>query len=138
MHLTHLTVVLAVGLEPSLLATQSTEWKSAGYIVQSAGSIREAINHFRDGDFDLVLLGNSISPENKERLTLLIRTSGAQTPVVLMENRSAAFDSLADATLKNDSSEILTGLGELLGRTGTLGTVGATILYGNASKRTTV
>ena len=131
----HQTVVLAVGLGPSLLATQSTEWKSAGYIVQSASSIREAISHFMAGDFDLVLLGNSISAENRERLTFLIRASGAQTPVVLMESRSANFDSLADATLKNDSSEILTGLGELLRRTEKPGAVERTILYGNASMR---
>jgi DNA-binding response OmpR family regulator len=131
----HQTVVLAVGLGPSLLATQSTEWKSAGYIVQSASSIREAISHFKAGDYDLVLLGNSISAENRERLTFLIRASGAQTPVVLMESRSANFDSLADATLKNDSSEILTGLGELLRRTEKPGAVERTILYGNASMR---
>jgi DNA-binding NtrC family response regulator len=130
----HLTVVLAVGVEPSL-ATQSTEWKSAGYIVQTAYSIREAINHFKVGDFDLVLLGNSISAEDQERLTFLIRASGAQTPVVLMENGSTKFDSLADATLKNDSSEILTGLRELIGKTGKLGAVDGTILYDNASKR---
>jgi len=131
----HQTVVLAVGLGPSLLATQSTEWKSAGYIVQSASSIREAISHFKAGDYDLVLLGNSISAENRERLTFLIRASGAQTPVVLMESRSANFDSLADETLKNDSSEILTGLGELLRRTEKPGAVERTILYGNASMR---
>jgi DNA-binding response OmpR family regulator len=131
----HLTVVLAVGLEPSLMAAQSRGWKSAGYIVQSAGSIREAIGHFRDGDFDLVLLGNSLSVENRERLTFLIRASGAQTPVVFMDNRSADLDSLADASLKNDSSEILAGLGELLGKTQKLGAVEGKILYGNASKR---
>jgi len=131
----HLTVVLAVGLEPSLMAAQSRAWKSAGYIVQSAGSIREAIGHFRDGDFDLVLLGNSLSVENRERLTFLIRASGAQTPVVFMDNRSADLDSLADASLKNDSSEILAGLGELLGKTQKLGAVEGKILYGNASKR---
>jgi DNA-binding response OmpR family regulator len=131
----HQTVVLAVGLEPSLLATQSKEWKSAGYILQSAGSIREAINHFRVGDFDLVLLGNSISAESSERLTFLIRATGAQTPVILMKNRSADLDSLSDATLKNDSSEILTGLRELLGKTQKLGAMEGTILYGDAGKR---
>jgi DNA-binding response OmpR family regulator len=129
-----LKVVLAVGVEPSLLATQSAEWKSAGYIVQSADSIREAITYFKAGDFDLVLLGNSISDENRERLTFLIRASGAQTPVVFMKSRSASFDSLADATLKNDSSEVLKGLGELLARAERLGAVEGTILYGNASK----
>jgi DNA-binding NtrC family response regulator len=131
----HQIVVLAVGLGPSLLATQSTEWKSAGYIVQSASSIREAISHFKAGDFDLVLLGNSISAENGERLTSLIRASGAQTPVVLIESHSANFNSLADATLKNDSSEILTGLRELLERTEKTGAVERTILYGNASMK---
>ena len=125
----HQTVVLAVGLEPSLLATQSKEWKSAGYILQSAGSIREAINHFRVGDFDLVLLGNPISAENRERLTLLICATGAQTPVVLMENRSADLDSLADPMLKIDSCEILTGLGKLLGRAQKLGAVEGAIHY---------
>ena len=131
----HLTVVLAVGLEPSLIATQSRAWKSAGYIVESAGSISEAIGHFRDGDFDLVLLGNSISVENRERLPLLIRATGAQTPVFLMENRTPDLASLADAKLKSDSSEILTGLGELLGKTQKLGAVEGRILNGNVSKR---
>ena len=129
----HLNVVLAVGLEPLLLGTQSAEWNSAGYLVQSAGSIREAINHFKVGDFDLVLLGNPISAENRERLTLLICATGAQTPVVLMESRSADLDSLADATLKNDSSEILTGLGELMGKTQKLGAMEGKILYGSSS-----
>jgi DNA-binding response OmpR family regulator len=131
----HLTVVLAVGLEPSLIATQSRAWKSAGYIVESAGSIRAAIGHFRDGDFDLVLLGNSISVENRERLTFLIRATGAQTPVILMKNRSTDLDSFADATLKNDSSEILTGLGELLEKAQKREAMEGTILYGNGCKR---
>jgi hypothetical protein len=50
----HLTVVLAVGLDLSLSTRQSTDWKSAGYVVISTASIREAIVHFIDGDFDLV------------------------------------------------------------------------------------
>ena len=56
----HLTVVLAVGLDLSLSTRQSTDWKSAGYVVISTASIREAIVHFIDGDFDLVLLGKDV------------------------------------------------------------------------------
>jgi len=81
-----LTVVLAVGLDPSLPTAQNAVWKSAGYIVISVGTIKEAIDHFKAGDFDLVLLGNSISLENKERLTFLIRSSGSRTPVVCIAN----------------------------------------------------
>jgi DNA-binding response OmpR family regulator len=109
-----LTVVLAVGLDSWLLATHSMVWRSAGYIVLSAASIREAIQHFKTGDFDLVLLGDSISKENKERLIFLIRTAGSRTPVVSIANASGDFDSFADATLKNDSSVLLAGMGELL------------------------
>ena len=109
-----LTVVLAVGLDSWLLATHSAVWRSAGYIVLSAGNIREAIEHFKAGDFDLVLLGDTISAENKERLTFLIRASGSRTPVVCIANSSVAYASFADATLRNDSDVLLTGMGELL------------------------
>ena len=114
--MTPLTIVLGVGLEPSLLATQGSVWKSGGYIVTSAGSIKEAIDHFRVGDFDLVLLGCSLSLENKERLAFLIRASGSRTPVVCIAGCSGEDDPFADATLKSDSSELITGMGTVMAR----------------------
>jgi DNA-binding NtrC family response regulator len=111
-----LTVILAVGLDPSLPTAQNAAWKSAGYIVISVGTIKEAIDHFRAGDFDLVLLGNSISLENKERLTFLIRSSGSRTPVVCVANLAEDCGCFADATLRNDSDELLSGIQELLAK----------------------
>jgi len=111
-----LTVILAVGLDPLLPTAQSPAWKSAGYIVISVGTIKEAIDHFRAGDFDLVLLGNSISLENKERLTFLIRSSGSRTPVVCIANLTEDCGCFADATLRNDSGELLSGIQELLAK----------------------
>jgi hypothetical protein len=64
-----LSVVLAVGLDSLLLSKHGAAWRSVGYIVVEALSIREAIAHFKTGDFDLVLSGQSISFENKERLS---------------------------------------------------------------------
>ena len=55
-----LTVVLAVGMDAWRLTTQSAIWKAAGYIAVSAASIKEAIDFFRAGDFDLVLISHSI------------------------------------------------------------------------------
>jgi len=111
-----LTVVLAVGLDSWLLTAHSTIWRSAGYVVVSAATIREAIEHFKAGDFDLVLLGDSISRENKEKLTFLIRKSSKRTPVVSIANAPDDFDSFADATLKNDSGLLLRVMGELVTR----------------------
>ena len=48
-----LGVALAVGLDPSLLRTRSQVLQSAGYIVVSASSVKEAVDYFQAGDFDL-------------------------------------------------------------------------------------
>lgn len=109
-----LTVVLAVGLDSSLLAGQSSVWQSAGFIVTSTGSIREAIGHIRDGDFDLILLGHSIPIDSWERLTFLIRANGSRTPVVSITDSSTGCDSFADATVRNEPSDLLQSIGELM------------------------
>jgi DNA-binding response OmpR family regulator len=110
----HLTVVLAVGLDLSLLTRQSSDWQSAGYVVTSAGSVREAIAHFRDGDFDLVLLGNGIPPDSKERLTFLLRASGSRIPVVCITNSSSDGDSFAGATIRNEPINLLQCIEEIM------------------------
>jgi DNA-binding NtrC family response regulator len=108
------TVILAVGLDSSLLESQSSVWQSAGYIVTTAGSIREAIIHFRDGDFDLVLLGHSLPAASREKLTFLIRASGSSVPVVYISNPSNDCDSFADATIQNEPTNMLKAIGELM------------------------
>jgi len=109
-----LTVVLAAGLNPSLLTNQSSVWQSAGYLVTFAGSIKEAISLFRDGDFDLVLLGNSIQADSRERLAFLIRASGSQIPVVCVADSSRDADTFADATIRSEPIKLLEGIGEIM------------------------
>jgi hypothetical protein len=111
-----LKVILAAGVDSWLLATYSTVWRSAGYIVLPAASVTEAIDYFKGGDFDLVLLGDSFSAESKERLTFLIRASGSRTPVVSIANPSGDCDLFANATIRNDSNALLQGMGELLAK----------------------
>ena len=113
----HITVVLAVGLDSWRLTSQGSDLRSAGYVLISANSIQDAIEQFKVGDFDLVLLGPSISAEHKERLSSLIRTSGSRTPVVWIPNASDDCDSLADGTLQGDASALLTGIEEILAKT---------------------
>jgi DNA-binding response OmpR family regulator len=109
-----LTVLLAVGLDSSLLATQKLAWRSAGYFVTSAASLREAILHVNEGDFDLVLLGHSLPAESRERLTYMIRASGSHIPVVCVTNSSSDSDKSADAILPNEPDHLLHDIRELL------------------------
>jgi cellobiose-specific phosphotransferase system component IIB len=113
----HITVVLAVGLDSWQLTSQGSELRSAGFVVISANSIRDAIEQFKVGDFDLVLLGPYVSAEHKERLTSLIRTAGSRTPVVCIPNSSGDCNSFEDGTLQDDSRALLTGMEEILANT---------------------
>lgn len=111
-----LTVLLAVGLDSSLLQRQRPVWQSAGYYVTSAGSIREGIAQFHEGDFDLVLLSHSIPAESRERLAFLIRASGSRIPVVCVTDSSNGCDSFADATIQDGPDNLLQGIEDLLAR----------------------
>lgn len=92
-----ITVVLAVGWDPWLLAAQNSAWRAAGYIAVSASSIVEAFQHFKGGDFDLVLLGSAISRQERQILTRQIRETGAKAPVIDAAVLPDDFKSLKDA-----------------------------------------
>ena len=78
-----------------------------------SGVIREAIVQFRDGDFDLILLGYSIPIESQERLTFLIRASGSRIPVVCISDSLGHHDGFADATIRNEGDDLLQVIEEL-------------------------
>jgi hypothetical protein len=109
-----LKVVLAVGVDSRMLAAHGAEWRSAGFIILPVVTMRDAFEHFRTGDFDLVLLGHSLPMESKERLTYLIRSSGSRTPVLSIAGASGNCDLFASATVRNDSNSMLQCMGELL------------------------
>jgi DNA-binding NtrC family response regulator len=111
------TVVLAVCLDSATLAVHDSVWKSAGYSVTTAGSIREAIERLKAGDFDLVLLGHSIAAEDRERLTFLIRAFGSRVPVASIGKVVGDCDTFANATFMSDPAELLLGMGELMAKT---------------------
>ena len=108
------TVVLAVGMDSWQVAAERSMWNSAGYFFVPATSIRDAMNHFRAGDFDLVLLGHSLSAEDKERLTRSIRACGSSTQVVSIAGSHSNLDAFADATLRSDSGNLPMNMRALL------------------------
>ena len=109
-----LAVVLAVGVDSSLLANQRLVLQSAGCYCVPARSIRDALTQLREGDFDLILLGHFLPLESRERLTFLIRASGSRIPVVCVKEPSSGHDSFADATIPNEPDYLLQVIGELL------------------------
>lgn len=109
-----LTVVLSVGLDPGLLGTRNLILQSAGYIVVSAYSIREAVDRFQEGDFDLVLLCQSIPARERDNLSCWIRASGSRIPVVSVSGHSCQNDEFAGVTVGSEPGALLWGIREVL------------------------
>jgi CheY-like chemotaxis protein len=109
-------VVLAVGFDSSLMRTRSLVLQSAGYIFESASSLKEAVDRFRAGDFDLVLLCHSIPRKDRDRLICLIRATGALTPVVSIARNHGECAEFVNATLEDGPNKFLAVIGEELGK----------------------
>jgi CheY-like chemotaxis protein len=110
------TLVLSVGLDPLVLYSRETILRSAGYIVVSATSIREAFHLFRDGDFDLMILCPTFAVRDRERLTCLIRASGSRIPVAAISGAPGEQALFSDATLEENPTELIAGIRRLLAR----------------------
>jgi CheY-like chemotaxis protein len=111
-----IAVVLTVGFDSSLMRTRSLVLQSAGYIVESASSLKEAVARFRAGDFDLVLLCHSIPMKDRDHLTCLIRATGSLTPVISIARNLGACDAFVNATLEDGPNKFLACIGEELGK----------------------
>ena len=108
------TTILAVGLDSPKSNADRRKWQSEGYFVTWTHSIREAIEWFRVGDFDLVLLGGSIPAETRERLTFLIRASGSSAPVISVKSSSISCDSFAGTAIDDGAGIVFRRIGEIL------------------------
>ena len=106
--------ILSVGQDPELLKTRSLVLCANGYAVESC-SIGEAIQHFRAGDFDLVILCHSVPQREREHLIGLIRDCDCSTPVLFVAAASADCpDTLANASSPGDPQELLQSIRDVL------------------------
>ncbi len=110
------TLILSVGIDPLTLCAREAVLRSAGYIVVSAMSIKEAFHLFLDGDFDLMVLCHTLPVRDRERLTCLIRASGSRIPVACISGTPGEQTAFSDATLEENSVEFLAGVRRLLAR----------------------
>jgi CheY-like chemotaxis protein len=109
-----LKVVLAIGFDQSLLRPRTLVLQSAGYLVESVSSLKEAVDRFESGDFDLVLLCHSVPRKDRYRLTSFLRSSGSRTPIVSIAGTLGECDAFASATLEDGPNRFLAGVRAVL------------------------
>jgi CheY-like chemotaxis protein len=106
-----LKLILAVGKDPALLESRGSTLRNAGYIVDSECSVKQAIQRFKYGDFDLVLLCHSLPAQDRSRLISAIRAFGSLTPIVSVASLHAhAPDAFADAMVEDAPEKLLSGI----------------------------
>jgi CheY-like chemotaxis protein len=103
-------------LDPLILYAREAMLRSEGYIVVSASSIKEAFHQFRDGDFDLMILGKTLPVRDRERLTCLIRASGSRMPIASISSTPWEQSVFPEATLQENPTELLEGIRRLLAK----------------------
>lgn len=109
-------LILVVGQDPVVLSTRSSILRSAGYIVRSASSVAESINLFQDADFDMLLLCHSISVQDRDRLTRVIRSTGSRIPIYSIAPASKDSQAgVADGILSSKPENLINELGAVLG-----------------------
>ena len=110
-------MILSVGLNGALIGSRASLLVSAGYIVVSALSVKEAIGLFQVGGFDLIALCHSIPDKERERLTCLIRASGSCIPVISVSESPKRHDVFPEATFgESDPARLLAGIKKMLVR----------------------
>lgn len=108
------TVILNVGYDPTLLETRTLVLRAAGYTVESASSVDDAMQRIRAAHFDLVVLCHSMPEQERQRLIWLIRENSSATPVIFVSARAASADRFADLTVDNSPTGLVSAVEQLL------------------------
>jgi CheY-like chemotaxis protein len=109
-----LTLILSVGSNPDLMGARNQILQSAGYFVVPAYSLKEAVDRFQRGDFDIVLLCASLPTKDRVRLTCWIRASGSRIPVVSVSGEFCQEDLSTNETVASVPESLLMGIREAL------------------------
>ena len=78
----HISRILSVSYDPTLLATRRLLLQTRGYEVTSAEGFAEAIEVCNRNHFDLVIMGHSIPQKDKRAIVAELRKHGCEAPVL--------------------------------------------------------
>lgn len=119
------TLILSVDMDPAILLAREEILQADGYVVVSVASIKEAFQQFRDSDYDLMILGETLPTRDRERLTCLIRASGSRMPIVSITSSPWGKDVFPEAALPENPAELLKGIQRLLAKRFELAAIGS-------------
>ena len=85
--------------DPEILASQAASIQKAGYQVETAPDRKSVLQALRQGSFDLVILGPTLSKNDRHHLAYMVKKASQTTRVLVMHTdgeRHPAVDSNLD------------------------------------------
>ena len=104
--------VLSTGRDPNVLRHRNAALEQAGYTVVAANSSPEIVERLFNGDFDVVLLCNSIPEEERRRLAEIIRSYSPSTPVIVISDFEGRKYSYGTRTVRCFPDQIIAAIRE--------------------------
>jgi CheY-like chemotaxis protein len=111
-------VILNVGENRTLLETRNIILRAAGYMVESARSLKQAIDHCLARDFDVVIMCHSVSSKDRDCLACWIRAAGSLTFVASISTNCGQGDDFSDANVEHEPEGFLSGIRDVLRKAG--------------------
>ena len=94
-------LVLSVSRDPALAETRRQIMRELGCVVEIAPTPHEAMRAFLDGDFDLVLLCQTLSPAEKRKLVARMKSERPSVPIISVRTSGDSYEPLVDGFLQS-------------------------------------
>jgi CheY-like chemotaxis protein len=79
-------LILSAGRDPDVLKQRNATLSAEGYRVAAASDSSEIVEKLLNGDFDLVLLCQSIPDDDRRRLARIVTSYTPSTPVIVISD----------------------------------------------------
>jgi hypothetical protein len=107
-------VILYSGRDIGLAQARRLALEQAGYVVVLCNDTEDFVRKFLDGDFDLVVLCNSLRDAERERLSSLVHRFAPRTPVLRVVSRAEEICGGSEHICTGESETVVARVGCVL------------------------
>lgn len=107
-------VILYAGRDSSLLLVRRLLLEYAGYIVTTAATYTAFVKEFYAGDFDGVVLCNSIKNQERRKMASLVHHRSPSVPVIVISETAFSHYNFGTLTVEPQPESLLQALAEAL------------------------
>jgi DNA-binding response OmpR family regulator len=104
-------VILSAGRDAQLAKKRSLSLTSAGYEVVTVTTASDVINRLFSGDFDAVILCNSLPDQERRKLAGIVKSYSPSTPVIIVADSVGAQYDYGTQTANGAAADLIAAIG---------------------------